>query len=98
LRLAAVERHEAASWQWRKFHSQRTRHEGYNSKGYSLENSVPCCKECNHSKGDMTMDEWRTYMLRMSMAAIRLAHQIDSLPDHHAASFISRHAFLSSAN
>ena len=42
-----------------------------NSKGYTLANSVPCCKECNISKSDMSMEAWQAYMRRMSMAAIR---------------------------
>lgn len=29
-----------------------------NSKGYTKENSVPCCKQCNIAKGTLTLDEF----------------------------------------
>jgi hypothetical protein len=33
--------------------------------GYSLENCVACCTQCNLSKLDHTEDEWLTHMLRV---------------------------------
>jgi len=35
------------------------------SKGYSLENCVPCCWECNRIKGDRNIDNINTHMLKM---------------------------------
>lgn len=33
-----------------------------NSKGYTVENSVPCCKVCNRAKDIMTRDEFLTWV------------------------------------
>ncbi|MBT1509428.1 hypothetical protein KIP88_02840 [Bradyrhizobium sp. SRL28] len=46
-----------------------------NSKGYTPENSVPCCKECNIVKSDLTMEAWQSYILHVAMAAIRRHHK-----------------------
>lgn len=35
-----------------------------NSKGYVLENCVPCCKQCNFAKHSMSMNEWETWKNR----------------------------------
>ena len=29
-----------------------------NSMGYTIDNSVPCCKECNTAKSVLTVDEF----------------------------------------
>lgn len=29
-----------------------------NTKGYTIENSVPCCKLCNHMKWHLSLNEW----------------------------------------
>lgn len=36
-----------------------------NTLGYTLENSVPCCFTCNHSKSDMTLDQFLTWLNRV---------------------------------
>lgn len=36
-----------------------------NSKGYSLENCVSCCKLCNKSKSSLTVEEWKTWISRV---------------------------------
>lgn len=33
-----------------------------NSKGYTKENCVPCCKLCNHMKWDLSIKEWKKHM------------------------------------
>jgi len=33
-----------------------------NSKGYNIENCVPCCKKCNLAKGTMTQDEFYSWV------------------------------------
>lgn len=33
-----------------------------NSKGYTLENVVPCCKACNISKNDRAIDDFRNWV------------------------------------
>lgn len=33
-----------------------------NSKGYVLENCVPCCKRCNQSKSSMTVEEFLSWI------------------------------------
>ena len=33
-----------------------------NNEGYTLSNSVPCCKMCNWMKMNLTVDEWITHM------------------------------------
>ena len=36
-----------------------------NDKGYTAANSVPCCKECNISKGSQTMKEFKAWIKRL---------------------------------
>lgn len=36
-----------------------------NNAGYTVENSVPCCKICNFAKGTMSYDEFLTYIQRL---------------------------------
>lgn len=33
--------------------------------GYSLENCVSCCKYCNQSKSNLSLDEWRDHLNRI---------------------------------
>jgi 5-methylcytosine-specific restriction endonuclease McrA len=33
-----------------------------NSKGYTEENSVSCCKICNRAKGDLTLEEFKEWL------------------------------------
>ena len=33
-----------------------------NSTGYTLENSVSCCKQCNWAKKDLTLEEWNNWI------------------------------------
>lgn len=35
------------------------------SIGYVLENCVPCCKQCNYSKRDMSKEEFKTFIKRV---------------------------------
>jgi hypothetical protein len=37
-----------------------------NSKGYTEENVVPCCKTCNHAKNNMSFSEFVCYIDRIS--------------------------------
>lgn len=37
-----------------------------NTKGYTIGNSVPCCKYCNMMKRDMTIDEFINHIKRIS--------------------------------
>ncbi len=36
-----------------------------NAKGYTLENSVPCCKHCNIAKRSMTVDEFKQWISKV---------------------------------
>lgn len=36
-----------------------------NSKGYTLENCVPCCKKCNFAKGKFSYTEWLLWVQRV---------------------------------
>jgi hypothetical protein len=36
-----------------------------NSKGYTLENSVPCCGTCNRMKTNLGLEEWLTHMKKI---------------------------------
>jgi hypothetical protein len=36
-----------------------------NSKGYFLENCVPCCKDCNIAKGIKTLDEFKIWVSKV---------------------------------
>jgi len=42
-----------------------------NLVGYRYDNCVPCCKECNHSKGTMTVDEFKQHILNIYNNFIR---------------------------
>lgn len=33
-----------------------------NNKGYTVENSVPCCKTCNLAKNDLSFDEFKNWV------------------------------------
>ena len=36
-----------------------------NTKGYTVENSVPCCVYCNRAKSDMSFEQFKTHVERM---------------------------------
>ena len=36
-----------------------------NTKGYTTDNVVPCCRQCNVSKRSMSIDEFRVWILRV---------------------------------
>jgi 5-methylcytosine-specific restriction endonuclease McrA len=36
-----------------------------NSKGYTVDNCVSCCKICNHAKNDMSVDEFAAWLERV---------------------------------
>jgi hypothetical protein len=36
------------------------------NKGYTIENTVPCCKQCNRAKRDLSLDEFLTWLIRVS--------------------------------
>lgn len=36
-----------------------------NKKGYTLENCVPCCKQCNMAKRSLTVEEFKTWAIRL---------------------------------
>lgn len=36
-----------------------------NTKGYVLENIVPCCKHCNFAKRNMTTNQWKDWLIRI---------------------------------
>ena len=38
-----------------------------NNAGYTIENSVPCCKKCNYAKNDMSLDEWNEWLNRITL-------------------------------
>lgn len=40
-----------------------------NTKGYTLENSRPCCKVCNRAKSDLTINEFYNYIQRLTKFA-----------------------------
>ena len=37
-----------------------------NDKGYTLENSVPCCVECNRAKRNYTLSQFENWIIRIS--------------------------------
>lgn len=37
-----------------------------NSKGYTLENTVSCCKICNTAKNDLSLDDFKKWILKVS--------------------------------
>ena len=36
-----------------------------NNKGYTIDNVVPCCKQCNHAKTNLTLQEFRDWVKRI---------------------------------
>ena len=51
----------------RSFHSRRNYVYGGldrvdNTKGYTIDNVVPCCKICNRAKGGLTVQEFRKWI------------------------------------
>lgn len=36
-----------------------------NDLGYIADNCVPCCKICNHSKSDLTIVDWQSWLKRV---------------------------------
>lgn len=41
-----------------------------NSKNYTKENSVPCCKICNYAKSDMDLKEFQYWAIRIGQKAM----------------------------
>jgi len=41
-----------------------------NSKNYTRENSVPCCKICNYAKSDMDLKEFQDWAIRIGQKAM----------------------------
>jgi len=37
-----------------------------NTKGYTLSNCVPSCKQCNYAKCKLTYDEWKQWSIRLA--------------------------------
>jgi hypothetical protein len=35
------------------------------SKSYTISNCVPCCRYCNQSKSDLSLDQWKEYLKRV---------------------------------
>ncbi len=42
------------------------------TKGYTLDNSVSCCKTCNYGKNVLTLDEWNSYIDKLVEYRIKL--------------------------
>lgn len=42
-----------------------------NSIGYTLENSVPCCKTCNIMKGSIPIEEWEDWLDKIAIQYVR---------------------------
>lgn len=40
-----------------------------NKQGYTLENTVPCCRICNHAKGTLTVEEFSKWAKRIGAMA-----------------------------
>lgn len=36
-----------------------------NNKGYTIDNVVPCCKQCNRAKRDITLREFKMWIQRL---------------------------------
>ena len=36
-----------------------------NTKGYTIKNSVPCCKKCNSAKGKLSIDEFNNWIINL---------------------------------
>jgi len=49
-----------------------------NSKNYTKQNSVPCCKICNYAKSDMNLKEFQDWAIRIGKQA--MANQWGNLP------------------
>lgn len=41
------------------------------NKGYTLENCVPCCTECNKAKNNMSVEEFKTWIIRLYINFIK---------------------------
>lgn len=41
-----------------------------NSKDYTKDNSVPCCKVCNYAKSDMSLNEFHEWAIRIGKQAM----------------------------
>lgn len=44
-----------------------------NTKGYVLENSLPCCYLCNRAKGDKPYEEFILWVVRLAQYRVKLA-------------------------
>lgn len=42
-----------------------------NKNGYSIENCVTCCRMCNNAKNDMTIEEFKEWIIRLSGHSIK---------------------------
>lgn len=38
-----------------------------NTKGYTLDNSVPCCATCNRAKNDLSIQDWHEWLHTISL-------------------------------
>ena len=36
-----------------------------NSKGYTIDNCVPCCFMCNYSKNNHSLSDWKAWLERL---------------------------------
>jgi len=43
-----------------------------NSKGYTIDNVVSCCKICNRAKGDLTIQEFKSWVERISKFKLKV--------------------------
>ena len=41
-------------------------------KGYEKDNCVPCCKHCNYVKGNLSIDDFKTWAKRFAQHQIKL--------------------------
>ena len=55
-----------------------------NSKGYTIDNCVPCCAVCNRGKNSMVYNEWEEYI--DTLVAFRLKGDIDDYQGRHVRS------------
>lgn len=46
-----------------------------NTKGYTKDNVVPCCKICNNAKSDLTLEQFKEWILRIERATKAFADQ-----------------------
>ena len=42
-----------------------------NTKGYTIDNVVPCCKTCNFAKGTMTLEEFKSWAINLCEHLVR---------------------------